>query len=54
MKCGSVTTSVRGDAALEWGKRGDDVNWADANLIELKIKENSHGRFNWYNWTVMI
>jgi hypothetical protein len=33
---GGVATSVRGVAAPERGKRGDDVNWADMNLIEPK------------------
>jgi hypothetical protein len=47
-------TSTGGEAAPEWRKRGDGVNWADANLTELKIKENPHGQFNWYNWTVTI
>jgi hypothetical protein len=29
-------------------KGGDDVSWADVNLIEPKNIENSHGRFSCY------
>jgi hypothetical protein len=29
-------TSIRGEAAPERGKRGDDASWADANLTESK------------------
>jgi hypothetical protein len=37
---GGVTMSARVEAAPEKGKRGDDTNWADVNLIGPKNKEN--------------
>jgi hypothetical protein len=40
--------SAGGDVAPERGKGGDDASWADTNLIGLKNKENSHGRFSSY------
>jgi hypothetical protein len=51
---GSVATSVRGEAAPEMGKGGDDTSWDDANFTGPKNKENSHGRFNCYKWIVNI
>jgi hypothetical protein len=39
---------------LERENGGDDANWVDVNLTGLKNKENSHGRFNWYKWMVVI
>jgi hypothetical protein len=38
----------------EEGKGGDDVSWADANLIGPKNEENPRGRFSWYKLTVKI
>jgi hypothetical protein len=35
-------------------KGGDDVNWADMNLIEPKNKENLGDRFSCYKWMVKI
>jgi hypothetical protein len=49
-----VKTSAGGEAAPERGKGGDDASWVDTNLTGQKNKENSHGRFNWYKWTVNI
>jgi hypothetical protein len=53
------TTRRRGDVnggevALRSEKGGDDASWADANFIWPKIKENPHGRFNCYKWTMKI
>jgi hypothetical protein len=47
-RCGGVMTSAGGDATLRKEKRGDDVSWADTNLIGPKNKENLCGRFSWY------
>jgi hypothetical protein len=41
----SVMTLAGGEAALERGKGGDDISWADVNLTGQKIEENSRGRF---------
>jgi hypothetical protein len=49
-----MTMSAGGEVAPRRGKRGDDISWADVNLTGPKNKENSHGRFNWYKWTVKI
>jgi hypothetical protein len=51
---GGVTMSVRGEAALDRGKGGDDVGWADVNLTGPKNKENTHDRFSCYKWTMKI
>jgi hypothetical protein len=51
---GGVTTSVKGEVALERKKGGDSVSWADTNLTRPKNKENSRGQFSYYNWTVKI
>jgi hypothetical protein len=53
-RCGGVTTSARGEAALGMGKGGDDTSWTDVNLTGPKNKENPRGRFRWYKWTVKI
>jgi hypothetical protein len=53
-RCGGVTTSTEGDAAPGREKGEDDVSSADANPTRLKNKENSHGRFDWYKWTMKI
>jgi hypothetical protein len=37
---GDMAISAGGEAALERGKRGDDVNWADVNLTRPKTEEN--------------
>jgi hypothetical protein len=37
----SVTTSAGGEAAPERGMGGDDINWANVNLIEMKNKKKS-------------
>jgi hypothetical protein len=42
-RCGSVTTSVGGEAAPGMGKGRDDDNWADVNLIGPINEENSCG-----------
>jgi hypothetical protein len=34
-----VMASAGGEAASGRGKRGDDANWADANLTDQKIKK---------------
>jgi hypothetical protein len=39
-RCGSMTTSDRGDAALRRKKGGDVISWTDANLTKLKNEEN--------------
>jgi hypothetical protein len=46
-------TSAGGDVPPGKGKGGDDV-WANQNLTGPKNKENSHGRFSCYKWTVKI
>jgi hypothetical protein len=51
---GGVTTSARGEVAPGRRKGGDDVSWADADLIGLKNKQNLCGRFSWYKWMVKI
>jgi hypothetical protein len=38
----SVATSDGGEAAPGRGKGGDDVSWANINLIGLINEENSH------------
>jgi hypothetical protein len=53
-RCGGVMTSDRGEAVPGRDKGGDDVSWADVNLIRLKNKENPHSRFNWYKWMIKI
>jgi hypothetical protein len=54
IRCGCVTTSARGEAAPERGKKGDDASWTDANLTRQKKKKihavhstaiNVRGRF---------
>jgi hypothetical protein len=47
-------TSARGEVALERGKGGDDTSWAEVNLTRQKNKENPHGQFSCYKWTVKI
>jgi hypothetical protein len=49
-----VVTSAWGETAPGRGKRGDDTNWGDANLVGPKNKENPCGRFSCYKWTVKI
>jgi hypothetical protein len=48
-----VATST-GEVAPKREKGGDNVGWAGTNLIGLKNKQNSRGRFSCYNWTVKI
>jgi hypothetical protein len=36
------------------GKGGDDVSWAEMNLIGPKNEEYPHGRLSCYKWTVKI
>jgi hypothetical protein len=38
-RCGSVTTSVEGEATPERENRGDDVSWVDTNLTGKKMKK---------------
>jgi hypothetical protein len=40
---GGMATSFRGETAPGREKGGDDCNWADVNLTELKNKENLRG-----------
>jgi hypothetical protein len=42
------------EAALRRGKGGDDVSWADMNLIGPKNEENSRDQFRCFKWTVKI
>jgi hypothetical protein len=43
-----VATPTGGEVAPERRKRGDNACWADANIIELKNKENPHDRSSFY------
>jgi hypothetical protein len=52
--CSGVMTSTGGEAAPRRGNGADDASWADLNLTGPKNKENPHGQFNWYIWTVKI
>jgi hypothetical protein len=47
-------TLAGGETAPQRGKGGDDASWADVNLTGPKNKENPHGRFSYYKWTVKI
>jgi hypothetical protein len=38
-RCGVVATSIGGEATPGREKGGDDVSWADVNLIGPKIKK---------------
>jgi hypothetical protein len=38
-QCGSVTTSVEGEAAPERENGGDNVSWFDTNLNGKKMKK---------------
>jgi hypothetical protein len=49
-----VTTSVGGEVTPGRGKRGDDISWADTNIIEPKNEENPRDRFSCYKWIVEI
>jgi hypothetical protein len=51
---GGVATSIGGEVTPGRGKGGDEVSWTDANLTGSKNKENSHGQFSCYKWTVKI
>jgi hypothetical protein len=48
------TTEVGGEAPLGMGKGGNNASWVDMNFTGPKNKENTHGRFSYYKWTVKI
>jgi hypothetical protein len=35
-------------------KGGGNASWSDMNLTAPKNKENSHGQFSYYKWTLKI
>jgi hypothetical protein len=49
-----VVTSARGEVTSGRENGVDDVIWAGANLTGPKNKENPHGRFSCYKWTIKI
>jgi hypothetical protein len=49
-----VVTSARGEVTPGRENGVDDVIWAGANLTGPKNKENPHGRFSCYKWTIKI
>jgi hypothetical protein len=38
-RCGGMTMSAGGEATPRREKRGNNISWADANLVGLKIKK---------------
>jgi hypothetical protein len=49
-----VATSADEETMPGRGKGEDDATWANTNLIGSKNKENPHGQFSYYKWTVKI